>query len=120
MNAEIRRTRARNLQLLIDDRFGSQKRFAKEFRFRVTPTDVSLMCRDERLISNYFARSVENDLALPAGWFDEKNWDLFYLPPIKRHVIEKLAQLDLSHKNKRKVLGIWSRHCARTTRPKRR
>lgn len=47
MNSEIQRTRARNLQLLIEDRFGSQKSFAKQFRFRVTPTDVSLMCRGE-------------------------------------------------------------------------
>jgi hypothetical protein len=112
MNAEIRRTRARNLQLLIEDRFGSQKRFAKQFKLRVSPTDVSLMCRDEKPISNYFAQSVEIDLALPAGWFDQKNWDFLYLPPTKHQLFEKLMRLELLHKNSRKVPRIWNRHCA--------
>ena len=112
MNAEICRTRARNLQLLIEDKFGSQKRFAKQFKPRVSPTDISLMCRDEKPISNYFSRSVESDLALPEGWFDQKNWEFFYLPQTKHQLFEKLVHLDLLHKNSRKVPRIWNKYCA--------
>ena len=111
MSSEIRDIRARNLRLLIDDRLGSQKSFAKRYKPYVNPTDVSLMCWGGKRISDYFARYVEKDQELPHGWFDQKNWNFFYLPPTKHQLIEKLVQLDLSHKNSRKVPRIWNRHC---------
>ena len=111
MNSEIRHIRARDLRLLIEDRFGSQKTFAKRFKPYVTPTDVSLMCWGEKPISDYFARYVEKDQELPPGWFDQKNWEFFYLPPIKRQLVGKLVQLELLHKNSRKVPRIWNKHC---------
>ncbi len=112
MSSEIRDIRARNLRLLIDDRFGSQKSFAKRFKPYITPTDVSLMCWGEKPISDYRARFVEKELELPPGWLDQDNRQFLYLTPAKYQLAAKLVQLNLSHKNSRKVVRIWNRHCA--------
>ena len=114
MSLEIRHTRARNLGLLIDVRFGSQRSFTKRFKPYVNPTEVSLMCGGEKPISDYRARSIEKELELPPGWFDQDNWQFLFLTPEKNRLVGKLAQLDLSHKNSRKVARIWNRRCAQT------
>lgn len=111
MISEIHDNRARNLRLLINDRFRSQKSFAKQVPY-ITPTDVSLMCGGEKSISDYRARSVEKELELPPGWLDQDNGQFLYLTPAKNQLAAKLVQLDLSHKNGRKVARIWNRHCA--------
>ena len=115
MNTETRNNRTRNLQLLIEDKFGTQKSFAREFKSLVTPTDVSLMVSGKKPVSDYFTRTVESKLKLSAGWFDQDNRAFLYLPLPKHRLTGKIMRLDLLPTNRRKIARLWNQSCRQSS-----
>ena len=68
-------SRRKNLEYLIDYKYGSQSSFAAILKYpALTQPTLSDILRKKRPLHEFEARAIEDKLSIPHNWMDRDNW----------------------------------------------